>query len=186
MGEDANSVRCLFGWAGMSMLISGCQRRGKRSIAILNVPCRGSISQCPRVVGAAAAAAIPLVIVQLNSGALTSLPCERMNSAVCRLPLYLQALLGPCPPSSSCRPLAATQLNFPRAERQFNSGLQLSAFSPSCVGLTASSLSFITFLFCKSPAASDLCVCACARACACASRSRLGTGYLHAVKGLNR
>lgn len=62
-GEDAqqsNSVRCLFGWAGMSMLISGCQRRGKRSIAILNVPCRGSICQCPRVVGAAAAAAMPL------------------------------------------------------------------------------------------------------------------------------
>lgn len=124
------------------------------------------------------------VIVQLNSGALISYPCESMNSAVCRLFFVTAGLFGPRPPLDLFAPPVATQLNFPGAKHQFNSGLQLSAFTPSRVGSTASSLLFITFL-CKSPAAFDLCVCACACACACASGSWLGTGYLHAVKGLN-
>lgn len=66
--SNGSLLEVFSGWAGMSMLISGCQRCGKRSIAILNVPCRGSICQClqcPRLVGAVAAGrTAPPVVVQ--------------------------------------------------------------------------------------------------------------------------
>lgn len=141
------------------MLISGCQRRGKRSIAILNVPCRGSICQCPRVCWCRCRCRMAPVVraVEVWRPHQLSLLDAAMDSAVCRLSLYLQAFFGSWgPPSSSPlvlpAPPAATQLNFPGAEHQLNSGLQLSAFSPSRVGLAASSLSFITFLL-QRPAA---------------------------------
>lgn len=47
----------------------------------------------------------------------------------------MQALFGSYPPPLVLSaPPAATRLNFPGAERQLNSGLHLSAFSPSRVG----------------------------------------------------